>query len=235
MTPAHRITELERKLANVLRLGSIEHADYATARVRVRIGPLLTTWLPWLTSRAGGDRSWWAPEIGEQVLVLSPSGDMGQGVVMPALYSTAKPPPAGAETVHRMIYADGAIIEYDRQTHRLKADIPGNVQVIAAGDITAQATGKITATAGGNIEATAGGSATLQASGSVSITGASISLNGPIALNGAVTTSSTLAAAGAVTAASVAAPSISSGSIILGSHRHTGVSTGSGTSGSPTV
>ena len=226
MTPL-RISELERRLANPRRVGTIAEANFAEARVRVQLGGNRTFWLPWLTTRAGGDRSWWAPEVGEQVLVLSPSGDLLQGIVLPALYSDAKPAPASVETMHRTIYADGAVIEYDRAAHRLHASIPGAVEL--------EATGNVTATVGGNLSATVTGSASvnaatisLQASGAVTIQGANISLQGP------VTASSTVAATGGVTsAASMAAPSVSAGSVSLSSHKHTGVTTGTGQTGNP--
>ncbi|WP_257265456.1 phage baseplate assembly protein V, partial [Endozoicomonas sp. ONNA2] len=42
---------------------------------RVKIGDLYTAPLRWLIHQAGTERDWWKPEDGEQVLVLSPSGD----------------------------------------------------------------------------------------------------------------------------------------------------------------
>jgi len=86
-------TELDRRLANIVRLGTVEQADYAKARIRVRCGDMLTGWLPWLTTRAGKDITWWAPDIGEQVVVLSPSGEPAQGVVLFAVYQNSSPQP----------------------------------------------------------------------------------------------------------------------------------------------
>ena len=68
---AFRLTECERKIANLLRPAVVAEARYQDSpRVRVKAGDLLSGWLPWLTTRAGADRCWWAPEVGEQVVML---------------------------------------------------------------------------------------------------------------------------------------------------------------------
>jgi len=151
-----RVERLERRLHNLLLLGTIEAADYAAARVRARIGDLVTGWLPYLTQRAGGDITWHAPEVGEQVVVLSPSGELAGAVVLPALYQAAHPAPAAVADRRVTTYLDGAAIAYDRTAHHLSAILPagataalvadggitmtGNVAI--TGDITV--TGKIT-------------------------------------------------------------------------------------------
>ena len=61
------------------------------AKLKVKIGDITTDWLPWLTHRASNDTSWWAPEVGEQVIVLAPSGELHQAVIMPSIYQSAHP------------------------------------------------------------------------------------------------------------------------------------------------
>lgn len=113
-----RLTELERKLNNLVRAGTVAEADYAAAKVRVTIGPIITGWLPWLTTRAGGDRSWWAPEAGEQVVVLAPAGELAQAWVLPAGFSHLAPAPAASADVLRAVFGDGLVIEHDRAARR---------------------------------------------------------------------------------------------------------------------
>lgn len=131
--------ELERRLANIISWGTVEEADYPNARVKVRCGGVLTDWLPWMTQRAGGDRSWWAPEVGEQVVLLAPSGELAQAVVLLGVFQAAHAAPADSPDVDRRVYSDGAVIEYDRSAHVLKAEIPGNAQVKAEGTIDGEA------------------------------------------------------------------------------------------------
>ncbi len=132
------ITEINRRLVNMITLGVVIEANYESAQLRVEIGELMTGWLPWITTRAGGDRSWWAPEIGEQVIVFSPNGDLTQGLVLSALFQQKNSPPAAQPHIHKTEYADGAIIEYDRQAHHLSAVLP------AGGTVTIKANGGIT-------------------------------------------------------------------------------------------
>ena len=71
------------------------------------------------------------------------------------------PAPADAATVHRMVYADGAVIEYDRAAHALRALLPGGgtARIEAPGGVTivgdVTVTGRIDAagdvTAGGGV------------------------------------------------------------------------------------
>lgn len=126
-----RITELERRLHNTIRICTVDSLD--KDRVRVRDGSgLVTGPLHWVTRRAGHDRDWWAPEPGEQVVLLCPSGDPGLGVVLPGIYRDAFPAPADTPAIHRTLYRDGAMTEYDRNAHRWKAVIPGPVEITAA-------------------------------------------------------------------------------------------------------
>lgn len=141
------ITELDRRVASLIRFGTVSEADYDQARVRVSMGEAESHWLPWLTMRAGGDRTWWAPEVGEQVLVLAPSGELAQGVVLGSLYQSAHPAPASSPDVDRREYKDGAVLEYNRKTHHLKAVIPGSTELETQGNIVAASQTEISITA----------------------------------------------------------------------------------------
>ncbi|UYM14257.1 phage baseplate assembly protein V [Endozoicomonas euniceicola] len=136
----YRILEdLERRLSNLLRIGVIENkGGEPSDKVRVRIGELHTKPLPWLTHRAGNDKTWWKPEDGEQVLVLSPFGDLAQGVVLPSLYKEQFSAPYNDAGKHITEYADGARIEYDRNAHKLTAQLPGGAttELTSSGGIT---------------------------------------------------------------------------------------------------
>ncbi|MCP4103018.1 MAG: phage baseplate assembly protein V, partial [Lentisphaerae bacterium] len=117
----YEITELQRNVANIIRIGTIAEADYDNAKVRVQIGELLTNWLDFISFRAALVTVWCPPEIGEQVLVISPGGDLSQGIVMPALYQQTFPASAATPTITQMTFADGAKLEYDSASHHLQA------------------------------------------------------------------------------------------------------------------
>ena len=127
---AFEVTEIRRRLRNVVRIGTIHDVDGAAARARVRYdteaggAPILTDWLPWLTTRAGGDRTWWAPDPGEQVVVLAPGGELPEGVILPALYRDSRPAPTAAAPKHTVVYNDGARVEYDGAAHHFSVTVP---------------------------------------------------------------------------------------------------------------
>lgn len=133
------ITELYRLLSNLVRLGTIAQVDHSAARCRVQSGDVLTAPLPWLSVRAGvGALTWDPPSIGEQVVVLAPSGDLCAAVVLVGIYSAANPAPSNSETLHTRHYADGAVIEYDHAAHALVATLPagGTAALAAPGGVT---------------------------------------------------------------------------------------------------
>ncbi|WP_265031290.1 MULTISPECIES: phage baseplate assembly protein V [unclassified Wolbachia] len=117
------IAELNRRLANIMRIGLVKEVDYEKARVRVKIGEFITDWLPWVTARAGEDRSWFAPNIDEQVIVLSPFGELSLGVVLPAIYQEKYPPPENKKEINSAKFQDGTKLSYDKDKHHLEIDV----------------------------------------------------------------------------------------------------------------
>jgi phage baseplate assembly protein V len=130
--------DLLRRLENLIRLGTIAEVDPKPPRCRVKTGGLLTGWLPWFAVRAGEDREWDMPSVGEQCVVFSPSGNPAVGVVFVGFYSDACPAPDDSPTRHRRTYRDGAILDYDTASHTLRALLPagGQVEIEAPGGVT---------------------------------------------------------------------------------------------------
>lgn len=135
MSDGYQAGELERLIANMLRLGTIADLDEGHedgARVTVDIGDMVTDWLPFFSRRAGPDADWAPPEPGEQVMILSPYGDMTQGVVLPAIYQDAHPQPASARTVRRTTYADGTVEQHDRDAKAYSYIVPAGGRITLA-------------------------------------------------------------------------------------------------------
>lgn len=131
-------TDLLRRLENLIRLGTIAVVDPKPPRCRVKTGGLTTGWLPWFAVRAGEDREWDMPSVGEQCVVFSPSGDPAVGVVFVGFYSDAFPALDDSPTRHRRSYRDGAVLDYDTASHTLSAFLPegGKVKIQAPGGVT---------------------------------------------------------------------------------------------------
>ncbi|MCE0890598.1 phage baseplate assembly protein V [Pseudomonas alloputida] len=131
------IAELNRLLENLVRLGTIAEVQHAPPRVQVRTGGILTTWLPWLALRAGADREWDPPTVDEQVILLSPSGQLANGIAITGLFSDQIPANGDRAGLKRRTYAHGAVVEYDSVAHHLRAILPsgGTSEVISDGGI----------------------------------------------------------------------------------------------------
>ncbi|HAM5221416.1 TPA: phage baseplate assembly protein V [Escherichia coli] len=111
--------KLARALRNMIRTGLVVETDLNAGRCRVQTGGMCTDWLQWLTHRAGRSRTWWAPSVGEQVLILAVGGELDTAFVLPGIYSGDNPAPsASADAVH-IRFPDGAVIEYEPETSAL--------------------------------------------------------------------------------------------------------------------
>lgn len=128
------LATLHRLLENLVRYGRIAAVQHQPPRVRVRTGDLTTTWLPWLTTRAGKDQTWDPPTEGEQVVVIAPSGQLANAFVLTGLYQDAIPANDDRPDLHRRSYRDGAVIEYDSHAHHLGVTLPASATLSLVSD-----------------------------------------------------------------------------------------------------
>ena len=172
--------ELTRRLANIVRLGTIETVDTTYAFATVKIGNITTRPLPWMTLAAGQDRSWRAPSIGEQVVILSQSGDLNNGVILcGGIYTETNPAPSDKEPEWLLLFRDGARISYNAETSKL--------EVTGFQDVEIQGTGNASVTIGGSASVTIGGSATIDVTGNTNITTPTLALDGDMTCTGQIT------------------------------------------------
>ena len=135
---------------SAVRLGVVAKADYRRARVRVRIsgepgadGEAVTGWLPWASWAAGHLRVWSPPAVGEQCMVLAPSGDLSLAVAVPAVYQQAGRFPAPSDNPNHTIFSwdDGGYLRYERDTGRMVLHAPCVVRIegdlMVTGDVVA--------------------------------------------------------------------------------------------------
>ena len=143
--------DIQRLVRNLIRIGTVSEIDLERGRCRVTTGGNHTDWLNWLTSRAGSARSWWAPSLGEQVLVLSLGGELDTAFVLPGIFSHDFPPPShSAEALH-IAFGDGAVIEYEPAQGALTARgiksatlEAAEAVTVSAANIVCRASSKIT-------------------------------------------------------------------------------------------
>ncbi|HCA5410256.1 TPA: phage baseplate assembly protein V [Klebsiella variicola] len=125
------IQELARAIRNMLRTGIVVETDLDAGRCRVQTGGIYTDWLQWLTHRAGRSRTWWAPSIGEQVMILAVGGELDTAFVLPGIYSDDNPAPSVSEDAWHVEFPDGAVMSYEPETGAL------TVTGIKTADVTA--------------------------------------------------------------------------------------------------
>ncbi|MGQ5524828.1 phage baseplate assembly protein V [Chitinimonas sp. PSY-7] len=170
--------DLSRRFESQIRSGIVSVVDHQEARCRVKTGGIETDWLPWLTLRAGNTRTWSPPDIGEQVVVLCPSGELAAGYVLPGLYSDAKPAPDASPHTHVVSFPDGARLCYDVELGALTATGVKSALIDASDSITAKA--------GQSLLAEAGSSAVVKAGGSITIDAPTTTVTGKLVVQGSL-------------------------------------------------
>ena len=127
---SYEVGELQRQLANLIRVGVVSELDEANARVKVKVAGLTSAWLPWGTARAGKTRTVSMPSVGEQVVVFAPYGDTAQAIVGPSIYQDAHPSPSSTKDKETTIYPDGSTVEYDSASNTLTVTVSGAGNVV---------------------------------------------------------------------------------------------------------
>ena len=116
-------SQMDRILANLIKIGRIDSVNLSAGTATVNFDGELVSDLEWSKERAGADRSWNGGYTkGEQVLVLSPSGDLSQGVIAFSISQNAFPNAGNSENP-KHIYADGTVVEYDKASNTLNIDL----------------------------------------------------------------------------------------------------------------
>ena len=188
--------ELERRLSTAVKIGTISAVDHSSKRIRVSAGGMTSAWLPW-PAEAGRNYVRWRPlREGQQVVLVSPSGDLTQAVIAGMLYTSSISAPDDSADLDVILFDDGTRLEYDSGAHKLTASVSGSAEIETETELTATVGTELTATAGTDVNVTAAGAATVAAGTTVDATaGASITLAAPVInLTGAVVITGPLSA-----------------------------------------
>ncbi|EGQ8056468.1 phage baseplate assembly protein V [Vibrio alginolyticus] len=184
------VRDLQRRMANMIRRGRVHSVDFEQSPPRVKVEyekGAVTGWLPWISGRESNQhRTDWEPlAIGEQVIILSESGDLSAGVVLPSLPDATSPVPSTSPDEHVSRYEDGTTFTYNRKTHTLSIDVQGDANLHTTGNVTAhiEGTADVTAAKDLNIKTStnmvldASGNIDIKAGGNVKVTGTRIDWN----------------------------------------------------------
>ncbi|CAM3888145.1 phage baseplate assembly protein V [Rahnella bruchi] len=212
MNTTLQLNDIMRLIGNLVRIGKVSELDLTNARCRVLTGSNVTAWLPWMTHRAGRTRSWWAPSVGEQVLLLSMGGELNTAFVLPAVFSDASPAPSASPDALHLAFPDGAVFEYEPAQSALK------VTGIKTAVINASQKVEVTAP---EIRCTASTRITLD---TPEVVCTSKLITGSLEVKQGGTLTGNLTHSGG---------SLTSNGIVVHTHRHSGVQTGGGQTGGP--
>ncbi|HGA2318114.1 TPA: phage baseplate assembly protein V [Pseudomonas putida] len=153
----------DRILSTVLIPCRVVAVDLAAARVRVSDGGDWTSaWVRWHAQAAGKARHWRSPSLGEQGVLISPSGDPAQGTFVPGLYGNAGAPPDNRDHVEAWRFDDGGSLVYDWQAKSYTITLPsgtvtvkvGGTEVVVTDNAITAKSGAITLTGPVKIEGT---------------------------------------------------------------------------------
>ncbi|WP_455466388.1 phage baseplate assembly protein V [Bartonella sp. B39] len=198
------ITDLKRRVANMVVVGKISHVDHKNARYRVKSGNLISDWIADTQARAGKTRSYEGRDVGEQVVVVSSSGDLSQGVIVGSIHTDTNQA-ADKGSIHRTIYPDGTSLEYDDEQNtygihiksggkfiltisdgvslkgdggKLELSAPDGIKITSERDLSLKAKGNISVKADGNISLNSQDGVSLHSSNEVSINSSGLKHNG---------------------------------------------------------
>ncbi|KTC28072.1 phage baseplate protein, partial [Pseudomonas sp. ABAC61] len=133
-----------------------------------------SAWVRWHGQAAGKARHWRAPSLGEQGVLISPSGEPAQGTFIPGLYGNAGAPPDNRDHVEVWRFDDGGSLIYDWQARSYSINLPSGTVTIEVGGSSAVITDSAITAKADTINLT--GQITLN--GDVQINGASLKHNG---------------------------------------------------------
>lgn len=125
------VSRLEQRVSNLIRTGRVAEVHHAPPRVKVEYdkddkgSPVLTGWLCYFEERQGYVQTWNPPKVGEQCVVLSPSGNLSLGKVLLGLNTTENPPINNNSDIHQIKFEDGSIFEFDRSSRHWAISLGG--------------------------------------------------------------------------------------------------------------
>ena len=135
-----RLTSLENRLAQMVRIGIVTEvlADKGKVRCRLHDADCMQTWeLFVLVPKTRLDKYYAMPDIGEQVLCLflPLANGLQLGFVLGAFYSQIDRPPETDPRKTVINFEDGSRLIYDKEHGDLAMHILGSVTIAAGGPL----------------------------------------------------------------------------------------------------
>lgn len=126
-----RITELERRMSNMLFYGVVIEAK--ENKVKVAQGDLVTGWIPVFQPAAGTDESVFVPiEKGEMVCVVCPNGSIENGAAIRGMNYNGNKIPTTSDQEFVIKLKNGNTIKFDKSSNKIQISVTGDAEISAA-------------------------------------------------------------------------------------------------------
>lgn len=116
---AQILSEQQRRLHNIATIGTVFDVNPDGQAMRLDVGDNQTDWLPIPALAAGQVRVWRCPSVGEQFLLVSPSGELANAIPVLSLYSNQHPSPSNDPNEIRVRYNDTDFLSVNTQDSQL--------------------------------------------------------------------------------------------------------------------
>ena len=111
------LADIKRRLHGQVRLGKVTAVDVKEDRVTCISEGITQPDIPYLTFRAGEDKTYWLPSVGEVGLLVALSGEPANAFFMPGFFYTDMPAPENNENVALRVFRDGIEERIDTEAH----------------------------------------------------------------------------------------------------------------------
>ena len=135
---ALRVAELERRLSDIFRHGTVEQVDAQKQLARIRLGqdaegkPFIGPWVPY-AQIAGALKLHTPPSVGQQMTMLNPTGDFRQAVALPMTWSDQNPSPSDKQNEHVLTFGS---VRIELKGESLKITVGGHsVEISSSGTV----------------------------------------------------------------------------------------------------
>ena len=130
---AQILSEQQRRLHNIATIGTVFDVNPDDQTMRLDVGDNQTDWLPIPALAAGQVRVWRCPSVGEQFLLVSPSGELANAIPVLSLYSNQHPSPSNNPNEIRVRFNDSDFLSIKNQDSQLTLKIN---DIVFDGDLT---------------------------------------------------------------------------------------------------
>ena len=138
------VSDLQRRVSNMIRRGSVHSVDLSRRPPRVKVEYLpsmVTNWLPYASDSAsdGSVSESKPPSVGEGVVMVSESGDLNNAIVIARINNSENQAVSTSPDEHVTQYADGTKTTYNYKTSQLSVVVVGDISIESTKSTTIKA------------------------------------------------------------------------------------------------